>query len=130
MTAERALHPEESLQEGPVVFQTLSAVEQLVRSRARSVLETRVWRELTQGWESGEISRQVFDYNDVVRVYREHRSIARSDVGNRPVILTAEEVERLRVFDFVFRNGDVEMLDPESVNGVLILLPEDFGDPR
>ena len=127
MTAERALHPPESLQEGPVVFALVSSVEEWVRQRAQSVLETRVWKELLDGFASGEISRRIFGFNDVVRVYREHRSIARSDIGNRPVILTAEEVERLRVFDFVFRNGDIEMIDPESVNGVLILLPKDFG---
>ncbi|MDD5041687.1 MAG: hypothetical protein PHX87_04765 [Candidatus Peribacteraceae bacterium] len=126
---EEPLHPD-CLLEVPAKLNTVSEIEALVRRSAHPVLESRAWRELAAGWESGEISREAFGWNDVVRVYRQGRPIARSDVQNRPVILTAVEVEKLRVFDFVFRNGETELIDQESVNGVLVLLPRDFGDPR
>lgn len=78
---------------------------------------------------NGEISQEDFDWDQVMNVYAERRPVTRADVGNRAVILTASEVEQFHVFSFVDSTGEEQQIEPESVNDVLILLPEDFGNP-
>jgi hypothetical protein len=46
----------------------------------------------------------------------------------RPLVLSAAEVELFDQFDYIGPGGEELTIDPESVNGTLILFPEDFGN--
>ncbi|ALM09877.1 MAG TPA: hypothetical protein DEB30_02385 [Candidatus Peribacter riflensis] len=89
-----------------------------------------LWQKLTALREAGEVAREDFGYEQVREVFEESRSIARKDVGNRALVLMATDAEQFHEISYIDANGDEQAIDPESVNGVLILLPKDFGDAR
>ncbi|MDO8468372.1 MAG: hypothetical protein Q7S29_01280 [Candidatus Peribacter sp.] len=88
-----------------------------------------LWQKLQMSREAGEIDREDFGYRLVREVYEESRAITRKDVGNRALVLMATDAEQFHQISYIDANGAEQQIDPESVNGVLILLPTDFGNP-
>lgn len=87
-----------------------------------------LWQKLQERREAGEIDREDFGYEQVREVFEECRPVERNDVGRRPVVLSVTDVEQFHVFSFVDKEGAEQQIFSEDVNGVLILLPEDFGN--
>lgn len=88
-----------------------------------------LWQKLQERREAGEIDRDDFGYRLVREIYEDSRAITRKDVGNRALVLMATDAEQFHAISYIDANGDEQQIDPESVNGVLVLLPTDFGNP-
>ncbi|MDD4628296.1 MAG: hypothetical protein PHE68_02785 [Candidatus Peribacteraceae bacterium] len=93
-----------------------------------------VQRELLEGRESGEISREDFDFAAVREIYEvSGRVIQRCDLRDargkeRALVLSAADVESFRQIDYIGPHGESCTVDPESVRDVLILMPKHFGN--
>lgn len=88
-----------------------------------------LWEQLQARKKSGEIDREDFGYWDVRELFEVNTPVQRKHIGNRALVLSATDVEQFHVFNFVDQDGVEQQLFSEDVNGVLILFPEDFGNP-
>ncbi|MDD5103656.1 MAG: hypothetical protein PHX93_04610 [Candidatus Peribacteraceae bacterium] len=87
-----------------------------------------LWEQLQTRRKSGEIAQNDFGYADVRDLFEDCIPVQRKHIGQRAVVLMGTDIEQMHEFTYVDSRGELQNIDPEMVNGVLILFPEDFGN--
>jgi len=109
--------------------QEVGIIGTAVRSRIFEACKTHpLWERLQARRKSGEIDQNDFGYVDVRDLFEDCIPVQRKHTGQRAVVLMGTDIEQMHEFTYVDSSGELQNIDPEMVNGVLILFPEDFGN--
>lgn len=91
-------------------------------------------RDLAERREQKELSPFDFDLNFIFQLNQINAPLRASDLrhetGWQALVLTRDDLETLGCLDFISRNGERMMIEPESLSSddALILYPEDLGE--
>lgn len=98
-------------------------VEQPLDKKAKRLAELRRRRE------SGEVSREDYNTNELQWLIADDEPLTATDLGDECLVLTPEEFQNIGLFDVLRSNGERMTLDPDDFpkDDILIIYPSDLG---